>query len=74
MEFSLNFGNGGLLNGPATDFFVIHVAIVSVTDAGGAVKVVGMQVPFRQKDCGHRVAGIKVGQFGCSIRVNERVV
>ncbi len=33
MELTLNFGNGGLLNGPATNFFVIHDAIVSVTDA-----------------------------------------
>jgi hypothetical protein len=33
MELTLNLGSGGLSNGPATNFFVIHVAMVSVTDA-----------------------------------------
>ncbi len=33
MELTLNLGSGGLSKGPATNFFVIQVAMVSVTDA-----------------------------------------
>ena len=31
MEFALKFGSGGVSKGPATNFFVTHEAIVSVT-------------------------------------------
>ena len=33
MELALKFGRGGVSKGPATNFFAIHTAIVSVTSS-----------------------------------------
>ena len=48
MELALKFGRGGVSNGPATNFFVIHAAMVSVTSSPcrvAAVEFLTWQLP-----------------------------